>query len=134
MQEALDGLPIVDRWSGAPTIGILSAPSGRNSEEGDGNLLGHVWHVDPRKYKVVVYLKANDVWWTKPTFASPSTRIADDGSWTTDVSTGGSDRNAIQYAAFLLPADVDPPLLSGSGELPKELESYPRADVYRTLK
>ena len=79
-------------------------------------------HVKPADYRIAVYIYVGG-WWTKPTFANPTTSIAIDGSWVCDITTGGSDQNATQVAAFLIPATYTPPPMSGGQTLPAELYS-----------
>ena len=67
-------------------------------------------------------------WWTKPYFAWPLTTIYSDGTWTTDITTGGADQQATQIAAFLLPNGYTPPAMSGGQALPAEL--YTQAADY----
>ncbi len=104
------------------------------------NLQGRVTCVTPDDYKVAVYIFVSG-WWTKPTFASPLTYVQSDGSWICDITTGGTDQNATQIVAFLVPNGYDPPPLSGSQTLPPELFTHAvaqvhadRPPIYRTLE
>ncbi len=85
-----------------------------------GVLHGTVGGVKPSDYKVATYIKVNG-WWTKPTYASPLTSIRNDCTFSTDVTTGGIDQLATQFAAFLIPNGYSPPLLGGATSLPAEL-------------
>jgi hypothetical protein len=84
------------------------------------DLDGQVNCVDPDDYKIAVYIFVNG-WWTKPTFANPLTDIQSDGTWSTDITTGGLDEQATKIAAFLLPNNYSPPLMSGGALLPQIL-------------
>lgn len=95
---------------------------------------------DPAELGVAVYIYVSG-WWTKPYFASPVTTIQPDRTWSVDVVTGGSDQLATRMAAFLIPKDYAPPLLSGSQAFPEELLANSRAhviaerqEVYRTVQ
>ena len=119
-----------------PTITFTSVPPFGSNE----NLFGRVDHVTPADYKVAVYIYVSG-WWTKPTFASPLTTIQSDGTWTTDITTGGNDNQATKIAAFLVKERYTPPLMSGQATLPAELfdnaaayVTEDREPVYRTIE
>jgi hypothetical protein len=95
------------------------------------NLNGHIICVRPQDYKVAVYIKVNGGWWTKPTFDNSLTPIRDDGTWTTDITTGGSDHNATDIVACLLPNGDNPPIMGGGSTLPPELNKYVCTSVTR---
>jgi hypothetical protein len=84
------------------------------------NLRGRVWCVNPADYKVAVYIYVSS-WWTKPYWAWPLTSINPDGTWATDITTGGTDQLATRIAAFLVPNGYDPPLMGGGQTLSPEL-------------
>ncbi len=136
MQSVFDGQTIPDNWTnpgipggpGTPTIELAYVPPYGSSN----NLLGQVLHVNPEAHKVAVYIFVNG-WWTKPTFATPLTNIALDGSWLCDITTGGSDQNATAITAFLVPNGYTPPPMSGGQTLPPELDenSIARVDIQR---
>jgi hypothetical protein len=94
------------------------------------NLSGHVTCVTPSEYKVAVYINVSG-WWTKPYFTSPLTTIKKDGTWNTDITTGGSDQLATDIAAFLIPNGYSPPIMSGGAALPQEL--YTHAAAYTSV-
>ncbi len=94
------------------------------------NLTGHVDCAAPADYAVAVYIYISG-WWTKPTFQSPTTPIQPDGSWATDITTGGSDQLATKIAAFLIPIEYGPPLVAGGAVLPAEL--YANAAAYTSV-
>ena len=104
------------------------------------NLEGRVACIDPSAYQVAVYIYVSG-WWTKPTFAQPLTPIRPDGTWVTDITTGGIDQNATRIVAYLAPSGYAPPLMSGGQTLPDELEQntvasaiVERDPIYRTLQ
>ncbi len=107
---------------------------------GYDNLEGQVGCVQPADYKVAVYIYVSG-WWTKPYWAAPLTPINSDGSWSCDLTTGGTDQLATEYAAFLVPNGYNPPLMSGGQTLPAELYQNSvgyvfahRQAVYRTIE
>ncbi|MGC4050219.1 MAG: glycosyl hydrolase family 17 protein [Paludibaculum sp.] len=81
-------------------------------------LQGRVSHVSPASYGVAVYIKVAGGWWTKPTFAQPVTLILGDGTWSADVVTGGSDAQATEIAAFLIPSSFAPPQMAAAEPCP----------------
>ncbi len=86
------------------------------------NLQGRVHDASPTAHKVAVYIFIEGSgWWTKPTFAQPLTPINSDSTWTTDITTGGSDIYATKIHAFLLPNGVNPPLAAGLTDLPPNI-------------
>lgn len=108
--------PTVTPTAGPPSIAFTSVPDCGAY----GSLSGRVENVDPADYRVVVYIYVSG-WWVKPTYSNPLTTINPDGSWSANVTTGGSDAWATQYAAFVIPEGYSPPLLGGTGQLPDEL-------------
>lgn len=126
MQAVFDGETMEDNWTegsipggpGQPAIEFSYVPPYGDKSR---NLEGQAWHVASDDYKVAVFINVSGYWWTKPTFAQPLTTIKADGSWTCDVTTGGIDHTATKFAAFLLPEEYDPPLVSGEESLPVEL-------------
>ena len=72
------------------------------------NLEGKVRQVNPANYKVAVYIKVGSLWWPKPYFSRPLTNIQTNGTWVTDISTGGRDQSATKIAAFLFPNSYVP--------------------------
>jgi hypothetical protein len=103
--------------SGKPAIWFTYVPPYGSYE----NLKGRVSHVSSESYKVAVYIKVGG-WWTKPYWATPNTNIECNGSFVTDVTTGGIDERATEIRAYLIPENYDPPLAYG-GALPAEVEA-----------
>lgn len=132
MERVFNDETMEDNWSGGaipggpgdPAIEFTYVPPFGGFE----NLKGQVWHIDPADYKVAVYIYVSG-WWTKPTFANPLTTIQIDGSWIADITTGGADETATRIAAFLVPNGYNPPLMSGGGTLPSELDQNAVANV-----
>lgn len=124
MSDVFKGVVINDNWTaecapggaGAPAIEFTHVPAKGTSE----NLEGEVRHVDTNNYGVAVYIYVGG-WWTKPYWNEPVTTISCDGSFVTDITTGGSDSSASRIAAFLIPVDYAPPSMSGNANLPDEI-------------
>ncbi len=133
MERVFEGRTLDDNWSvgflpggpGTPAIELTSVPPRFSSDD----LEGQVWHVAPFDYGVAVYIRVRGRWWTKPYFSVPITSIRPDGSFTTDVTTGGVDPEATEIAAFLVPFGYAPPLAGGAVALPAELETNAVASV-----
>ncbi|NCO36276.1 MAG: hypothetical protein GW893_20750 [Armatimonadetes bacterium] len=113
----------------APVIEFTDVPPYGSYQD----LKGRVLNVNPPDYRVVVYIHVPDAgWWIKPTAASPLTNIQNDGTWTCDITTGGNDQNAIQIAAYLVPAGYQPPIVTGAATLPDELTQHSAASTTAT--
>lgn len=93
------------------------------------NLKGKVLNVIPSDYKVAVYIRVDQGWWNKPTWANPLTPIQDDGSWICDITTGGNDQDATEIAAYCVKNGYNPPEMSGQCALPEELDEDSVAKV-----
>jgi hypothetical protein len=78
---------------------------------------------------VAVYIKVSSGWWTKPYFSTPVTEINCDGTWTCDITTGGTDQLATDIAAFLIPSTYSPPLAVSLASLPAELYTDSLANI-----
>lgn len=133
MQRVLDGEILPDNWSGGvvpggpgtPFIELTYVPPYGSFDD----LRGRVLHVSPADHRVVVYIRVGGGWWIKPYLNAPKTLIRPDGTWTTDITTGGVDQDANAIAAFLIPATYDPPLSTGQGTLPAALNTNALASV-----
>ncbi|MGI6390956.1 MAG: hypothetical protein ACOX7Q_12290 [Kiritimatiellia bacterium] len=110
-----------------PQVAFTHVPPYGSTE----NLAGRVENVDCATHAVAVYIFV-DGWWTKPSFAAPLSPIASDGTWTCDITTGGSDIYATQLAAYVVPRDYAPPLAEGWPQLPDELAANAVASVRAT--
>ncbi len=95
-------------------------------------LVGKVANVSTNAYHVALYIKVGAGWWTKPTFASPLTSIKSDGTFSANITTGGSDASATEIAAYLVPAGYGVPLMSGGNSLPSILDVFPKVSVTRS--
>jgi hypothetical protein len=109
-------LPLIIKLRPPPSIDFTYVPSWGSS----GYLRGSVQSIAPSEYRVAVYIYVEG-WYNKPYWDSPLTLIGDDGSWTTDITTVETDKEATIIAAFLVPKEYDPPELHGDPVLPCEL-------------
>ena len=57
-------------------------------------------------------------WVSKPTCAQPLTPLQLNGSWTSDITTGGSDQLATRVAALLVGTNYNQPCVQGAAFLP----------------
>ena len=113
-----------------PSIQITSVPALGATGYAKGKVIGLVYP-NYAKYKVAVYINVVGGWWNKPTWSAPLTSIQSLGAWSANIVTGGSDQNARQISAYLLPAGVAAPLLKGESSLPSSLDQYPHASINR---
>jgi hypothetical protein len=114
--------------TGDPAINLIHLPEYPNH---DGEYLeGNVTGVTPDEYRVAVYLRVGDLWWSKPYYDSPLTIINPDGTWSCDIATGGSDCYATAVAAYLLPVGVEPPICGPCYEPPEIYEAVARVQEY----
>lgn len=120
MDEWILGLPC---GGGEPAIEFTSVPPFSSYED----LFGKVCNVWPKHHGVAVYIYVGG-WWTKPYYDNPVTVIQADGTFTTDVTTGGIDHLATAIAGFVIPSDYDPPIASGGG-LPEAVKEAAVASV-----
>ena len=121
-------LPQAGCFTGSqPIIDLTSVPAYGTTTP----LSGQVLNAAPASYQIAVYIQVGSGWWTKPTFNAPLTSINADGTFTVNITTGGSDQNATGIAAFLVPVGFSPPLMSGGSTLPSTLNSYPNVSVTR---
>jgi exo-beta-1,3-glucanase (GH17 family) len=100
----------------------------------DDNLRGQVLHVSPDEHFVTVFINVNDRWWVKPYWNEIRTPIQRDGSFVTDITTGGMDPQAREIIAFIFENDYDFPDSPPSGSylaLPQELFDNALAYVRR---
>jgi hypothetical protein len=68
---------------------------------------------------VAVFIYVPDYGWvTKPTCAQPLTQVQPDGSWSADITTGGSDPLATRIAALLVSTNYSQPCVQGAAVLP----------------
>jgi len=108
----------------APRIELTAVPPLGSTQD----LAGLVANAVPANHRVAVYIYVGG-WWNKPSHGAPQSVIQADGTWTSDITTGGADVAATRVAAFLIPATWSPPLLSGAAVLPPELDANSLAKV-----
>ncbi len=106
--------------SGKPAIVFENVPP-----YGSTNMLrGRALETPVRSSYVTVYIYVPHAgWWIKPYFDQPRTTIGPDGSWVCPIVTGGDDIHATILKAYLLPGNVEPPLVGGMSDLPEWLDS-----------
>jgi hypothetical protein len=89
--------------------------------------------VNPDDYQITVYVYLETCtvgWWgPKPTWDDPLTPIAEDGTWETQIVSGGCDHQATRIVAYLIPKGYDPPDLGNAPSLPAELDQNSVARV-----
>lgn len=131
MGYVFSGHKSLDYWSrelpcgfGQPSIEFTFVPPIGSGEY----LRGEVCHVWPEDYAVAVYIYVVSGWWTKPYFDRPLTWIQADGTFATDIVTGGIDAQATAIAAFLVPATYSPPIVGG-GSLPDSIKNDAVAEL-----
>ena len=115
------------RWVWACLAGIIVTPAGVTTALAASsivftsvppygsfnNLQGVVHGINPANYRVAVFINVNGAgWFTKPTCAASLTTIQTDGTWTADITTGGSDQDATQIAAYVVPANFNQPCVT----------------------
>ncbi len=99
----------------APLIEITNVPSYGSF----GVLGGRVLNGDPSGQRVAIFIYVpNAGWWSKPYCNPQLTLIQPDGSWTADITTGGSDQLATKITALLVPASYGEPCVEGLAALP----------------
>ena len=99
----------------APTVIITNLPVYGSSD----NLGGLVLNASPTTCSVAVFIYVPDYRWvTKPTCAQPLALIQPDGSWSADITTGGSDPLATRIAALLVSTNYNLPCVQGAAALP----------------
>jgi exo-beta-1,3-glucanase (GH17 family) len=121
------GTTVADNWTrtipggaGIPDLQFTVVPALGAFDDLRGRLTG----VDPAEYRVAVFIYVNELWYPKPSFASPTVYPNIDGEWTVDITTGATDENATRIAAYLLPVSCRVPQLSaGSASIPAQIEA-----------
>jgi hypothetical protein len=99
----------------APSIEITNVPPyGSFSDLG-----GRVLNGDPSTQRMAVFIYLPFAgWWSKPYCNPQLTVIQPNGSWTADITTGGSDELATKITALLVPATYAEPCVEGLAALP----------------
>jgi hypothetical protein len=97
------------------------------------NLQGKVYGVNPASNRVAVFIYVTGAgWFTKPSCGSPLTTIQPDGTWTADITTGGSDQNATRIAAYVVPASFSQPCVTNVFCIPAVVEGQAIASAMTT--
>lgn len=105
---------------GLPSLAVTSLPAYGTSQ----NLSGSASNVDVSAYHVATLLFLEGAgWWEKPVDAAPCTPLNGNGSFTVDVTTGGCDAFATEYALYLLPIGQACPVVHGQPVPPAQLET-----------
>jgi exo-beta-1,3-glucanase (GH17 family) len=128
MEAVFDDRTVADTWSrlpGAPALELTHVPHYGSTL----NLRGRALQVNPATHRVAVYIKVAGAYWVKPSAATPSTPIGDDGTWEVDVTTGGADATATELRAYLIASSYAPPVALGWAALPTDLETAALARV-----
>lgn len=126
MKEVFDGATMQDNWSGTTLVEGMGRPRIEFTEvptRGSNKWLkGKIGHVKPADYRIAVYIFVDGSgWWTKPTLAEASVIPWPDGEWQCNIVTGGNDSQASRIAAFLIPKDFPPPILTGQMTIPEDI-------------
>jgi len=99
-----------------PSIEITNVPPPFGS---DANLAGRVVDASPAAYRVAVFIFVPSAGrWSKPYCNPQLTLIQPDGSWTTDITTGGADASATEITALLVGTNYAEPCVMGPPALP----------------
>lgn len=94
------------------------------------DLGGCVLNASPASYRVAVFIFVPGAgWYSKPTCGQPLTTIQTNGSWTTDITTGGSDQLATKIAALLVATNYNEPCVLGPPSLPTNVTAQAVASV-----
>ncbi len=125
---ALAGLLPTAVWA-ASSVEFTSVPPHGSFND----LTGRVHGVEFATHRVAVFIHvAGAGWYTKPTCASPLAVIQSNGTWSADITTGGSDQNARQIAAYLVPESFSHPCVLGEPCIPATVEQQAIASTLAT--
>lgn len=99
----------------APSIVLTNVPAFGSQDD----LSGLVLDAAPATHRVAVFIYVPSAgWWSKP-YCDPSLSVIQpDGSWTTDITTGGADANATRITALLVGTNYSEPCVMGPAVLP----------------
>jgi ribulose bisphosphate carboxylase small subunit len=103
-EEKIDILVNSEHQEVKPTL-LIGAPPIRSYDHLEGIVEFNApegYKIDPADYRILVYIKVDQSWWIKPYEDSPLTKIASDGSWNTDITTGGHDADATKVFVALV--------------------------------
>lgn len=112
---------------GGPTIEITNVPPFGSFLD----LGGFVANASPVTNRVAVFIFVPGAgWYTKPTCGAPLSTIQSNGSWTADVTTGGSDQFATKFAALLVNSNYNEPCVLGPTALPTNVTAQALASAF----
>jgi len=63
---------------------------------------GRTFNVNPRNYRVSIFIRVDGVWWPKPLWSRPLIGINRNGYWRSEVVTGGHDEDMDAVHVFLV--------------------------------
>jgi hypothetical protein len=107
-----------NKGQATPSIIITNLPVYGTTNRLAGVVLG----ADPAACQVAVFINVPPYgWYSKPTCAQALTAIQPDGSWSANITTGGSDTNATRIAALLVGTNYDQPCVLGEAFLPTNI-------------
>jgi len=110
----------------APAIEITNLPPYGSF----ANLGGRVLNADPLLYRVAVFIYVPGAGWYSKPFCSPQlTLIQPNSSWTTDITTGGSDQLATRITALLVSSNYNEACVQGPASLPTNVTAQAVASV-----
>jgi hypothetical protein len=96
-------------------------------------LVGQALNITPADYRVAVFIFIPGLgWYTKPTCASPLTIIQPNGTWSTNITTGGVDDTATRITAYLVPQSFSHPCVLNSDGIPATVVQQSVAEVTTT--
>jgi hypothetical protein len=99
----------------APSVIITNLPAYGSTD----TLRGIVLNTSPATSSVAVFIYVPGYGWvSKPTCAQQLTPIRPDGSWSANVTTGGSDTLATRMVALLVSTNYSEPCVQGAAALP----------------
>ncbi len=98
------------------SVVITDSPAYPNTDGTD--LTGEITGIIPSDHRLATFIRVEDVWWNKPSYAAPSVAIRPDGTWSCDITTGGNDAYADRAAVFLIPSDTKVPICNPCYALP----------------
>ena len=98
-----------------PLILITNLPANGSTS----HLAGVVLNANPATNAIAVFIYVpGHGWVTKPTCAQPLTTIQTNGSWSANITTGGSDVDATRVAALLVSTNYSQSCVLGLANLP----------------
>ena len=101
-----------------PSILITNLPPYGSTND----LAGKVLNANPATHAVAVFIYVPSYGWvSKPTCGQPLTPIQTNGTWSADITTGGSDTNATRIAALLVSTNYNEPCVNGLANLPTNI-------------